>query len=147
MLSAVEQLRERMAALPDDNDADEAVEPWNVSEILLHAGCTAAVRTSNRQQALDLNAEILASQRDRGAGELELAATGFNDYAALLRLGRMANCERLLQGCRAVFEREQDLARLGRVYSALADLQDETGDQAHAVGVGQVALRYGRTPR
>ncbi len=61
----------------------------------------------------------------------------------MLRLGRRADCEGLLQGCRAVFEGEQDLARLGRVYGALADLQDETGDQAHAVGFEQVALRYG----
>jgi hypothetical protein len=85
---------------------------------------------------------VLASSRDRGAGELALAATRFNDYAPLLQLGRLSDCAQLLQGCRAVYEREQDLARLGKVYSALAYLQDQTGDQAHAAGFEQVALRY-----
>lgn len=142
MLGAVEALRGRMAALPDAGDEDEAVSPWNVREALLNTGREAALRTGNWQQALDLNAEVLASQRDRGAGELELAATRFNHYGPLLRLGRLADCARLLQDCRAVFEREQHLVYLGNVYSALAHLQDKTGGQAHAVGFEQVALRY-----
>ncbi len=45
--------------------------------------------------------------------------------------------------CRAVFEGEQQhLAYLGKVYRALADLQDKTGDQSHAAGFEQVPLRY-----
>lgn len=142
VLREVESLHLRMAALPGPGDADEAVHPWNVRETLLHTGLTAAVHTERWQQALDLNAEIATWTSERGAGNLELARTRFNDYGPLLRLGRRDDCRGLLQQCRAVFEGKHWVEGLGKVYSALADLENQTGDPAGAVGFVRAALRF-----
>jgi hypothetical protein len=45
--------------------------------------------------------------------------------------------------CRAVFEHERSIEMLGRVYGALADLEDKTGGRAAAVRFQEVALGYG----
>ena len=142
VLREVESLRARMEALPAPGDAEETVHPWNVREGLLDTGRTAALYTERRQQALDLNAEVLKSKAERGAGDLELARTRFNDCFPLLRMDRRDDCRDLLQQCRAVFEREHAIEGLGKVYSALADLEDKTGDRAGAVGFEQAALRF-----
>lgn len=141
VLAEVEALRGQMRALPEAGEAEEAVSPWNVREGLLDTGRNAAMQTERWGQALALNAEVLASQTARGAPGLALARTRFNDYGPLLRLERRDECRALLQVCRAVFEREQDVAMLGKVYSAQADLQDECGDRRGAVDLGQAALR------
>jgi tetratricopeptide (TPR) repeat protein len=59
-----------------------------------------------------------------------------------LRLGRLDEAERLLLACRAVFEAEDDLASLGKVLGALADLEDKRGHPDDAIGFAQAALRY-----
>ena len=142
VLREVETLRLRMAALPGPGGADETVQPWNVREAILDTGRDAARLTERWQQALDLNAEIANWKSARGAGDLELARTRFNDYFPLLRLDRRDDCRGLLQQCRAVFERERSVEGLGMVYSALADLEDQTGDPAGAVGFERAALRF-----
>ncbi len=141
VLGAVESLRPRMESLPGEGDTDGAVNPWNVREGLLDIGREAALRTARWQQALDLNAEVLKWTSERGAGDLELARTRFNDYFPLLRLRRHADCLALLQQCRAVFEREHAIEGLGAVYGALASLHAAIGDPAAAVGFEQAALR------
>ncbi len=73
---------------------------------------------------------------------MELARTRFNDYGPLLRLRRYDAARQLLVGCRAVFEAEQRCRELGKVYSALADLEDKTGGRAEAVRFEQIALGY-----
>jgi hypothetical protein len=109
---------------------------------VIDTGHSAAKNTERWEQALALNAEVLGVKEGRGAGALELARARFNYYFPLLRLGRRQDCYELLQGCRAVFEAEHDIPNLGKVYSALADLQDTTGDREAAVGFEQVALRF-----
>jgi len=143
VLEQVETLRGRMDALPEPGQADEAIAPWDVRETLLDTGREAALGTERWDQALGLSAEVLKSLSGRGATDLELARTRFNDYGPLLRLGRLDDCRQLLQGCRAVFEREHDVANVGKVFSALADLQDKTGDRGGAIGFEQAALRFG----
>lgn len=103
-------------------------------KLLMAGGCL--------PEALALNAETLKWTAGRGANDLELARTRFNDYGPLLSLGRLDECRALLQGCRAVFEREHDLGQLGNVYGALSDLQDKTGDRSGAIGFEQAALRF-----
>ena len=82
----------------------------------------------------------------RAAGRLEdalkLASARFNDYSPLLRLQRFDDARALLNDCRRVFEQERDIPRLGKVYSALADLSDSTVDRAGAVAFEETALRY-----
>jgi tetratricopeptide (TPR) repeat protein len=139
---AVQQLRLQMAALPEVSDTDENVTPWNVRESLLDTGRSAALRSEDFEGALGLNEEIVRSQRARGAGALEQAKNRFNDYGPLLRLRRLGDARELLLDCRRVFEAERHPAYLGMVFSALADLEDETGAPDKAAGFEFVALGY-----
>ena len=142
VLAEVEALRPRMDALPLTGTQDEAVTPWNVREVLLGTGRTAALRLGRWEQALSLNAEVVASSEARGASALEVARTRYNDYAPLIRLGRYGEAHALLMECREVFESEGYLAGLGRVFSALADLEDKLGHRDRAIRHEQTALRY-----
>ncbi len=139
---AVQELRPQMAALPQVGEADEAVMPWNVRETLLDTGHTAALGLEDFEGALDLNEEIELSKRARGAGALEQASTRFNDYGPLLSLGRLGEARELLLDCRRVFEAERHPACLGKVFSALANLEDKTGAPDKAAGFERVALGY-----
>ena len=142
VLAEVESLRPKMDALPLESEAEEAANPWNVRETLLDTGRKAALRSERWETALALNAEVVKATQARGADALEVARTRFNDYGPLLRLGRYDDARALLLSCRAVFEAERDIGMLGKVYSALADLEDETGGRAAAVRFEEVALGY-----
>jgi hypothetical protein len=108
----------------------------------LDTGRKAARDTKQWETALSLNAEIVKVTLARGADELEVARTRFNDYFPLLRLRRYDEARDLLLSCRAVFEAERHIESLGKVYSALADLEDMTGGRAAAVRFEEVALAY-----
>jgi hypothetical protein len=69
-----------------------------------------ALATGDWQRCLDLNAEIAASVRQRGAGVYEVARTRFNDAEPLIRLGRLGEAGRLLAECQRVFEDHADTA-------------------------------------
>jgi hypothetical protein len=142
VLDEVESLRAEMDALPLDERSDETVSPWNVREALLDTGRDAARLSKRWETALALNAETLKVRMARGADRLEVARGRFNDYSPLLRLGRFTEARTLLLECRSVFESERYLAGLGLVYSALADLEDNTGGRAQAVRFEEVALSY-----
>lgn len=147
VLAEVEALRPGMEALPlerapSEGAAEESVNPWNVREVLLDTGHTAALYSERWEKALALNAEIVEITQARGADALGLAHTRFNDYGPLLRLGRTADARALLLECRAVYEAERAVPQLGKVYTALADLEDETGGRAAAVRFQEVALGY-----
>ena len=142
VLAEVERLRVHLASLPKQSDADETVSHWNVREALLDTGRTAALGSERWQQALALNAEIVQLQAARGATALECASTRYNDYSPLLRLQRFADARTLLLECRKVFEAERQVEMLGKVYSALADLEDEVGDRETAVRFEELALGY-----
>jgi tetratricopeptide (TPR) repeat protein len=142
VLEVVKGLRAEMESLPEEGEQEESVEPWNVKEGILSAGRNAAIRSGDYQQALEFNAEVLEVTKARGATELELAKTAFNDYFPLLRLGRYDDAGNLLWACKEVFEREKDINMLGRVFSALADLEDELGRVDQAATFEETALRY-----
>ncbi|SFN88843.1 AAA ATPase domain-containing protein [Geodermatophilus obscurus] len=142
VLDEVQRLRERMRTLPDQPGDNETAHPWNVRETILDTGRQAAVDLSRWQEALDLNAERLASKRGRGAGEYELAYAAFNDYGPLLRLGRLPDADRLLLHCQNQFEQAGDTRPLGAVLSARADLADKQGHREAAVRLAEIALRY-----
>ncbi|NVM26698.1 MAG: CHAT domain-containing protein [Desulfobacterales bacterium] len=142
VLSAVEGLREQMHALPEESEQEEAYNPWNVRESILGAGGYAAVQLEQWEATLDLNAESVASKEARGAPALEVARHRFNDYAPLLCLGRYEEARALLHACRAVFEREGDVEMLGKVFYALADLEDKLGHRGQAIAFSETALRY-----
>nr|WP_275955171.1 AAA family ATPase [Planomonospora venezuelensis] len=141
-LAEVERLWEQMAALPARAGADEVVEAWNVRELLLSVGRDAAARLGAWERALAFSDEMLASMRARGAAGTEMARSRFNDYFPLLRLDRIEQAWQLLAGCREVFERHQDGQGLGKVLSALADVEDARGHGDRAIGLERDALRY-----
>ena len=142
VLKEVNALRPQLAALPDKSAVAESADPWNVRETMLGTGCVAAQQLEKWQRALDLNAEILAYQQKRGADEVKVARTRFNDYAPLLRLCRYGDVRALLMHCRAVFEKNHEIASLGQVLGALGDLEYQMGNRAVAVQFSQSALRY-----
>ncbi|MFH1909018.1 MAG: hypothetical protein ABIL11_16830 [Chloroflexota bacterium] len=142
VLAAVEKLRPQLKALPEQSDADETANPWNVRETLLDTGRSAAMRSEQWETALALNAECLGYKRRRGADEVELARAAFNDYGPLLRLERYREARTLLEGCRAVDERAGDVGGLGADYSALADLEYQEGNHPAAARFEHLALRY-----
>jgi hypothetical protein len=129
VLAAVEELRPRMETLPLEKGPEETANPWNVREALLDAGRTAALYSGKWELEVELNEERIALKRARGADEMDLARARFPDYGPLLELGRSADARALLLECRAVFEAERDVAALGKVYGALATLEDKAGSR------------------
>jgi hypothetical protein len=132
-----------MHRMPDPPAAsDWTVKVWNVRELTLNVGCEAAVWLKEWQPALDLSAEMVQSLKDRGAGALEVARARLIDTNALLGLGLYDDAGKLLLYCREVFERENAATGLGRVFSALANLEFALGHNEAAWRFEQTALRY-----
>jgi tetratricopeptide (TPR) repeat protein len=142
VLEAVEKFVVRMRSLPERSDQMESVRPWNVRELILDAGRQAAMQSEKYELALELNAELIDVMKSRGAIDLDLALTSFNDHGPLLNLKRYHEAERLLLACKAVFEKERSVWGLGVVFSALADLMYEFGRKDQAVTFQETALRY-----
>jgi tetratricopeptide (TPR) repeat protein len=142
VLHRVTELRELMKTLPDPAGPNENIPIWNVRETILNLGFFAARELEEWQQALDFSREVQQSKRDRGAPLFELARAAFNDYSPLLRLKRYDEAGELLRACRDVFERENSIEMLGKVFSALADLEDKLGRRMTAQDFEKTALRY-----
>lgn len=143
VLSQVEELRTTMANLAASPvGKNEAANPWNVREVILDAGHSAALRLEQWETALSLNREVLEITESRGAPPLEIAGTKFNDYGPLIRLKRFHEARRLLDECRAAFEIAGGTSQLGMVFSALADLEDQLGNTEQSVHHERTALRY-----
>jgi hypothetical protein len=61
-----------MVDLPDQPADNDTVNPWNVREAILNTGSSSAAELGRWAKALDLNDEVTASQRRRGADVLAL---------------------------------------------------------------------------
>jgi tetratricopeptide (TPR) repeat protein len=135
-------LRERMGRLPARRGPGEAVQPWNVREVILDTGYGSALALGEWQQCLDLNAEITASKRQRGAGLHDLTCTRFNDAGPLIELGRLGEADELLRECQQVFEDHHDTPRLAMVLGNRASLENASGRAGAAADLARTALRY-----
>jgi hypothetical protein len=142
VLAQAGALRDQMGRLPARPAASETAQPWNVREGILATGRSSALALGRWQQCLDLNAEITASQRDRGAGLHELTRIRFNDAGPLIRLGRLAEAGRLLRDCQQVFQDHRDTPVLARVLSTRADLEYASGCAGVAADLERTAIRY-----
>ena len=143
VLKVVEALREQMRSLPMEiREPEETVVPWNVREGILDTGREAAMRSEKFDLALELNAELIDEVKSRGATDLHLARTSFNDYFPLIRLKRQDEARGLLWACKAVFERERSIDGLGMVFTAFANLMNESGQVDQAVSFQETGLRY-----
>jgi CHAT domain len=134
-------LRARMGRLPARPAAGEMVQPWNVREVILGTGRGSALVLGRWQQCLDLTAEITASMREHGAGLHELTRTRVNDASPLIRLGRLAEADRLLRECQQVIEDYRDIPMLALVLSTRADLENASGRTRVAADLARTALR------
>jgi hypothetical protein len=143
VLHRVTELRALMQRLPEPPDEnDRGVLIWNVREVLLEVGRWAAIQLMEWQQAFDFGAEILESERLRGAGLLEQTKTRFDDYGPLLSLKRYAEARKLLGECRAVYEQENYLSGLAGVFTGLAGLENDLDHVDMAKRFQETALRY-----
>ena len=138
----VQRLREHMKSLPAIPDQSETAIPWAVREALLNAGHYAARQLGRWSDALELDAEVIASMRARGAPATEIARSKFNDYYPLIRLGRIDDAMAVLRECRQVFENAHDIPMLGKVLGALADIEDKRGHGDAAISLQRDTLRY-----
>ncbi len=121
---------------------NETVNAWNVRELILDIGRSAALRLKKWQLALEFTAEISASEQARGASGHERAQTLFNDAGPLLRLRRYDEANALLLACQTEFEHEQSVEMIGKVLSTRADLEDELGHAGVAKALQEAALRF-----
>ena len=141
VIDEVGRLGKYMRQLPDPPEEALATPPQRIRE-LLFATASDASRTLGRwRAALDFNAKVIASMRDRGAPIVVLANAMFNDYLPLLRLHRRAKALALLQDCRQVFADAHDTRRLALALSALADIEHERGHTDEALRFERDALR------
>jgi tetratricopeptide (TPR) repeat protein len=141
-LAEVQRLRDHMRTLPGRPGPDEAVVPWHMREALLKAAREAAVQLGQWDDALDLNAEVIASLRDRRAPAIDTAGARYNDYYPLLCLGRTEEALDLLLECRQVFQDTPDTGALGQILTALAHTEHARGHGEAAIGLQRDALRY-----
>jgi hypothetical protein len=142
VLDGVARLRDQMENLPATPGSDEAVTPWNVREALIGPGRSAALRLGRHQEALGLNAAVIASMSDRAAPPATIARARFNDYFPLLMLGSTAQAADLLRGCLPVFYDTRDGRMIGKTFKALADVEGVAGHGEAAIRMARNALRY-----
>ena len=142
VLAEVQRLRSHMDSLPATPGQDETATPWHVREYLLDVGRNAARQLDRWQQALDLNAEVIASKQDRNAPAADIARARFSDYYPLLQLGRAEEALALLRECRKVSEDADDIGLLGMTLAGLADVESTLGHGDAAIRLTHDALRY-----
>jgi hypothetical protein len=127
---------------PVEGAADETAVSWSVREVILDLGREAAVQLQRWAEALALSMETARLQERRGAPRTELRRTLFNDYFPLLKLGRLSEAREVLYQCRVTAEADNDVAVLGKVLGALADVEDALGHGDVALDLDRAALRY-----
>lgn len=142
VLLAIKDLRLQMASLPEQGEKEEVVSLWVIKESIFDVGSSAAMKSEDYDQALELNAECLKVALARDASELKIAKIAFNDYGPLLEKERYDQAEKLIRRCKEIFERENDSEMLGKVFSALADLECRSGRIDQAIRFESAALRY-----
>jgi len=142
VLEVVQHLRGQLATLPEESEFEESANVWNVREVLLDAGCSAAIGEKQWEVALALNAEIFKFQQQRGADQMTLARTRLKDYGPLLELHHLDEARMLLKDCRAVFEQAHAIDEVSMVFSDLARLEVLEGHFEQGVEFEKIALKY-----
>jgi hypothetical protein len=142
VLAKAQELRASAGALRAGADPAETVEAWSVRETLADANRRAAAALGRWTDALELNAAVVASMRDRAAPVYEVGRATFNDYFPLLQVDRLEEALSLLAECQNLFLRLSDMEMLGNVWSALAACEQWRGRDEEASALEQDALRY-----
>ena len=108
------------------------------------AGLNIAVQANQALERWDacltLLAEIEQTEREMGASQQEQARARFNQYTPLMKLGRLAEAQRVVEECLAVDREAGDLSGQASDLSALASIWKERGDLAQAIALERQAL-------
>lgn len=134
-------LLDELATMRSAGDV-RAGDAWTVTEPLLDIARISAVEEHDWGRALAVNAEILTSKSSRRAPEIEWFRSAFNNYGPLLRTGRTEEARDLLIRCRAVFTRLRSNEEIGKVMSALANVEFAAGHIDRSVQLEKDALRF-----
>ena len=89
---------------------------------------------------LTLLTEIEQTKRDMGANRQEQARTRYNQYGPLMKLGRLAEAQRVVEACLDVFADAGELTAQSAALSALANIWKERGDLTQAIALERQAL-------
>jgi len=92
------------------------------------------------QDSLDLLTETEQVEQACGESEEALARTRFNRYFPLMKLGRLDEAQRVLEGCLQVQTHVGDVERQARILSALANVWKERGDVSRAIELQRQSL-------
>lgn len=87
----------------------------------------------NWDACLKLLEEMEQTDRDTGQSRHEQMRTRANQYAPLMRLGRLDKAQHVMEECLAVFREVGDLTDQSKALSALADVWNERGDIRQAI--------------
>lgn len=143
VLPEVQRLRNLIEALESSSGEDEAARSWDVREALLNMDRSGKFKLDQWDEALAINADIIASMRARQAPVSQIAVASLNDYGPLLRLGKIDQARNVLLDCRQTFLDAHDLPLLGTTLGALADVEEKLGHVDNAIQLARDALRYG----
>ena len=94
----------------------------------------------NWEACLELLGEIESVDRALGENALERAGTRYNRYWPLLRLGRVEEAQRVLEGCLPVFRSAGAVADEASCLSSLASVWKERGESGEAIALERRAL-------
>ncbi|GAA0401677.1 hypothetical protein GCM10009530_61960 [Microbispora corallina] len=144
VLPEVYRLMEEAGGPPEAGGHERGgqVRPWAAWEMLLRSGQVAAGNLGRGEESLELGGRIVRSQLRRGASELDLARTRFENSAVLIGMGRHDEALQELHHCRQVFEKARDKEYLGKTLGALAAVRMALGHEEPALSIGADALRY-----
>ncbi len=127
--------------MPDHRTADNDSYPWDVRESVLDSGRFSALALREWQRSLDLNAQVVESERRRNVDVHTITTSQCRDVGPLIELARWEEAEQLLARCQQVFEDQTDMAMLARLVGARAELEARRGHKEAAAGQGRTALR------
>jgi tetratricopeptide (TPR) repeat protein len=139
----VRRLRDLMDAAEASPGDNEAARSWDVREALLNIDRSVRIALGEWDEALAVNAEIIASMRARHAPASQIAVASMNDYGPLLGRGEARQARDVLLGCRQAFRDANDLGMLAISSGALADVEEKLGHVDNAIKLAYDALRYG----
>jgi CHAT domain/AAA ATPase domain len=149
VLAELSDVRERLRRLTGEETNGElpSIVPSAVREQVLDTARLCAMVSGKWQAALNADAEILDSQRQRGASRHERAIARLFDAYPLIRLRRFTEAAAALVECQQAFEDEGDTANLSHVFTGRADLEATLDHADNAVRFARSALRmtYTRT--
>jgi hypothetical protein len=141
VLNDLPTLRTQMAQLPDHPASNDRVNPENARQGILDIGRLSAMALQRWHDALDLNQDIVNTQRRFGANPEQIARTRFHDYLPLRHLARLTEADHLLRDCQNAFDPTGDITQLAVIYAARADLAHTRNHPADAIEFQRTSLR------